>query len=60
MLGSYMVEMVSGSGNIWFIFFFQNEEVFVPLDRLDELDRITHAWIRIQLQPHTNTENILM
>ena len=60
MLGSYMVEMVSGSRKIWFIFFFQNEEIFVPLDRLDELDRINRAWIRIQLQPHTNTENILV
>ena len=25
--------------------FFQNEEIFVELDELDELDRITHAWI---------------
>ena len=25
--------------------FFQNEEIFVQLDELDELDRITHAWI---------------
>ena len=25
--------------------FFQNEETFVQLDELDELDRITHAWI---------------
>ena len=24
-------------------FFFQNEEIFVQLDRLDKLDRITHA-----------------
>ena len=23
----------------------QNEEIFVQLDELDELDRITHAWI---------------
>ena len=25
--------------------FFQNEEIFVKLDELDELDRITQAWI---------------
>ena len=25
--------------------FFQNEEIFVQLDELDELDRITYAWI---------------
>ena len=25
--------------------FFQNEEIFVQLDKLDELDRITHARI---------------
>ena len=25
--------------------FFQNEEIFVQLDELDELDRITQAWI---------------
>ena len=37
--------------------FFQNEEIFVQLDELDEFDRIIHAWIR--LQPHTGTENIL-
>ena len=24
--------------------FFQNEEIFVQLDELDELDRITCAW----------------
>ena len=27
--------------------FFQNEEIFVQLDELDELDRITHAGIGI-------------
>ena len=27
------------------ILVFQNEETFVQLDELDELDRITHAWI---------------
>ena len=25
--------------------FFFNEEIFVQLDELDELDRITHVWI---------------
>ena len=35
------------------IFFFQNKEIFVQLDKLDKLDRITHAWIE-------NTENILV
>ena len=25
--------------------FLQNEDIFVQLDELDELDRITHAWI---------------
>ena len=30
-------------GSIYF--FFQNEEIFVQLDQLDELDRITQAWI---------------
>ena len=29
--------------------FFQNEEIFVELDELDELDRITHDMDRIQL-----------
>ena len=24
---------------------FQNEDIFVQLDELDELDKITHAWI---------------
>ena len=40
------------------LFFFQNEEIFVQLDELDELDRITMN--RIQLQPYTSTENILV
>ena len=31
--------------------FFQNEEVFVQLDELDELDRITHAWIWLNCCP---------
>ena len=42
------------------VYFFQNEEIFVQLDELDELDRITHAWIKIYLQSHTSTENILV
>ena len=25
-------------------FFFQNEEIFIQLDELDELDRIAYAW----------------
>ena len=33
------------SGNI--LVFFQNEDILVQLDELDELDRTTHAWIRI-------------
>ena len=40
--------------------FFQNEEIFVQLDELDELDRITHCMNMIQLQHHTSTENILV
>ena len=35
---------------------FQNEGILVQLDELDGLDRITHAWIKFQLQPHTKTE----
>ena len=27
------------------VFFFQYEEIFVHLDKLDELNRITYAWI---------------
>ena len=27
--------------------FFQNEEIFVEVDELDNLDRITHVWIGI-------------
>ena len=26
-------------------FFLQNEQIFIQLDELDELDTITHAWI---------------
>ena len=40
--------------------FFQNEEIFVHLDELDELDRITDACIWIHLQFHRSTENILV
>ena len=32
----------------WFAFqssFFQNEDIFVQLDELYEIDNITHAWI---------------
>ena len=28
-------------------FFFQNEEIFVQLDELDKLDRITHDQIKV-------------
>ena len=35
---------------------FQNEGILVQLDELDELDRTSQALIRIQLQPHTNTQ----
>ena len=40
--------------------FFQNEGSFVQLDELDELDKFTHAWIRIHLQFHTSTEDTLV
>ena len=41
--------------------FFQNEEIFVQLDELDEFLGQTHPRMnRIQLQPHTSTENILV
>ena len=30
------------------------------LDELDELDKFTHAWIRIHLQFHTDTEDTLV
>ena len=36
--------------------FFQNEEIFVKLDELDELERITHAWIGFNY----STENSLV
>ena len=31
-----------GVGNHGNLFFFQNKEIFVQLDELDELDRIAH------------------
>ena len=40
--------------------FLQNEGIFVKLDELDELDKFTHAWIRIHLQFHTDTEDTLV
>ena len=40
--------------------FFQNERIFIQLDELDELDKITHAWIRINLQSHQSTEDTLV
>ena len=38
----------------------KNEEIFVQLDELDELDKFSHAWIRIHLQFHTSTEDTLV
>ena len=38
--------------------FFQNEGIFVQLDKLDELDKFTHASIRIHLQYQTSTETL--
>ena len=40
--------MLTGSGqyeHLNNLVFFQKEDNFVQLDELDELDRITHAWI---------------
>ena len=31
--------------NILVCFFLQNEQIFIQLDELDELNTITHAWI---------------
>ena len=31
--------------------FLQNEEIFVQLDELDELNRIAHAWIGFNYNP---------
>ena len=44
------------------IYFFQNKEIFIQLDELDKLDRITHAWIgfNCSTRKKTSTENILM
>ena len=33
---------------------------FIQLDELDRLNGMIHAWNRIQLQPRTSTENILV
>ena len=41
-------------------YIFQNEEIFVQWDELYKLDRNTHAWISIQVETHTKTENILV
>ena len=40
----YIVEKFQSS-------FFQNEEIFIQIDELDELDRITHAWIVLIYSP---------
>ena len=42
------------------LFFFQNEGIFVHSDGLEELDKITHARIRIHLQSYTGTEITLV
>ena len=44
-----------GDDNI--LFFFQNEENFIQLDKLDKLDRINHAWIWFK---YSLTEYILV
>ena len=41
------------------IYIFENEGIFVQLDELVELDKFTHAWIRIHLQFHTSTKDNL-
>ena len=46
-------------------FFFQNEEIFVQLDELDQLDRITYAWIgfyysRTQAQKLTSLKKLVL
>ena len=35
-----------------------NVEIFVQLNELDELDRITYAWIALNYSLTTSTENI--
>ena len=39
---------------------FSNEGIFIQLDELDEMDKFTHAWIRIHLQSHPRTDNTLV
>ena len=40
--------------------FFQNKGILVKLDELDELDQVTHTWIRIHLQFPTSREDTLV
>ena len=41
---SYFLQWIkNGTEQYWF--FFQNEGIFISLDELDGLDRITYAWI---------------
>ena len=40
-----------------FALFFLNKEKLVPLAKVDDLDTVTHALIRINLQIHTSTVN---
>ena len=42
------------------LFFFQNEEIFVQLDELDELDRITQIWIGFNYSLTQAQKNILV
>ena len=48
-------DVVQKPSNLFFLK--KNEVIFVQLDELDELDRITHAWIRINLQSGTSTDS---
>ena len=41
-------------------FFFKMKKIFVQLDELDELDKFTHAWIRIHIKFHTSAEDTLV
>ena len=40
--------------------FFQNEEFFVEYDELDEFYMIHPCMNRVQFEPHTSTENIIV